>query len=278
MRRLLLILFTAAACFGGPPMQLARVVSQTVGTDELLLALAEPGQIAALSHLSRDARFTAVSREAAAHPQIPPSDAEGIVRFRPTLVLISSYSQPELVAQLERLHIRVMRFDQFNTLDEVYANLRRLAKELGTEAKAEALIARCQARVADLARRLKGVAPVRVMAPSSYGFIAGRDTTFQDLCDHAGALNVAAEAGLLGHAPTPSESVVTWKVDRLVLSGDDGAKALAAFRNLIPFRFMEVVKQGRYVLLKTHEISSVTFHRIDAYESLARQLHPERFR
>jgi iron complex transport system substrate-binding protein len=31
-----------------------RVVSQSVGTDELLLALAEPGQIAALSHLAND--------------------------------------------------------------------------------------------------------------------------------------------------------------------------------------------------------------------------------
>ena len=31
-----------------------RVVSQTVGTDELLLALAEPEQVAALSHLARE--------------------------------------------------------------------------------------------------------------------------------------------------------------------------------------------------------------------------------
>jgi len=37
----------AAPAIAGPPR---RVVSQTVGTDELLLALADPAQIAALSH------------------------------------------------------------------------------------------------------------------------------------------------------------------------------------------------------------------------------------
>jgi len=275
MRPLLVLLFTALACFGGPPV---RVVSQTVGTDELLLALAEPGQVAALSHLSRDARFSAVAKAAEAYPQIPQGDAEGILRHKPTLVLITNYSQPELVAQLQRLHVRLLRFDHFNTLEEVYANLRTLARELGAEAKAEALIVRCEARVGELARRLKGAQPVRVLVPSQYGFTAGRDTTFQDLCDHAGALNVAAEAGLVGHAPTPSEAMLTWKVDRLVLAGPDGEKALAPFQSLLPYRLMAVVKQGRYALLKSYELSCVTHLRIDAYESLARQLHPERFK
>lgn len=275
MRTLLAFLFVMTVCFGGPPV---RVVSQTVGTDELLLALAESGQVAALSHLSRDPRFSAVAKAAEAYPQIPPAGAEGILRHRPTLVLITNYSQPELVAQLDRLHIRLLRFDHFNTLQEVYANLRMLARELGAEAKADALIARCEARVGELARRLKGATPVRVLVPSQYGFTAGRDTTFQDLCDHAGALNVAAEAGLAGHAPNPSEAMLTWKVDRLVLAGPDGGKALAPFQSLLPYRLMAVVKQGRYALLKSHELSCVTHLRIDAYESLARQLHPERFR
>ena len=41
-----------------------RVVSQTVGSDELLLALAEPEQVAALSHLSRESIYSAVAEEA----------------------------------------------------------------------------------------------------------------------------------------------------------------------------------------------------------------------
>ena len=48
--------------------ELQRVVSQTVGTDELLVAIADPDEIAALSHLSRDSDFSAIAEQAAAYP------------------------------------------------------------------------------------------------------------------------------------------------------------------------------------------------------------------
>lgn len=274
MRTLLALLFVVRVCFGSPPV---RVVSQTVGTDELLVSLADPSQIAALSHLSRETNFSAVAKAALAYPQINSLDAEGILKFQPTLVLVTSYTQPELIAQLKRARVRLLRFDHFNTLEEAFANLRLLARELGAEARAEELIVQCQSRLAHLMQRLKGVQPVRVLAPSKYGFTAGRETTFQDLCDHAGAINVAGEAGLKGHPPTPSDSLLSWKVDCLVIAGNSGEAELTTFRKLLPYRYMDVVKRGRYVLLKPHELSCVTHLRIDIYESLARQLHPERF-
>jgi iron complex transport system substrate-binding protein len=274
MRALLAWLFTITMCFGGPPV---RVVSQTVGTDELLVSLAEPSQIAALSHLSREVAFSAVAKAALVYPQVHSRDAEGILTFKPTLVLVTSYTQPELLVQLQRSKVRLLRFDHFNTLEETYVNLRLLARELGAEAKAEALIAQCQSRLAQLTARLKGVQPVRVLAPSKYGFTAGRETTFQDLCDHAGAINVAGEAGLKGHLPTPADALLSWKVDCLVIAGDSAEAELAIFRKQLPYRYMDVVKRGRHVLLKPHELSCVTHLRIDIYESLARQLHPDRF-
>ena len=97
--RWLLAFLVSALLFGGPPK---RVVSQTVGTDELLLALAEPAQIVVLSHLSRDPEYSAVATEAARFPQLSQGDTETILRHRPDLVLVSSYTRPELLAQLQR--------------------------------------------------------------------------------------------------------------------------------------------------------------------------------
>ena len=57
-----------------------RVVSQTVGSDELLLALAEPEQIAALSHIARDPAYSVVAAEAKKFPQITQGDAETILK------------------------------------------------------------------------------------------------------------------------------------------------------------------------------------------------------
>lgn len=255
-----------------------RVVSQTVGSDELLLALAEPAQVAALSHISRERDFSAVAEEAKAYPQIAAGDAETILRFAPTLVLFADYSRGELVAQVKRTGVRVLVFDRYKTIEDAHANLRQLAHELGAaaEARAEKLITANQARLAQLKDRLRGAKPVRVLAPSSYGVIPGDESTFQDLCAYVAADNVAFSLGKLhGHAPAPSEQMLAWPIDFVVLAGRDRESALAPFRKLSPYQFMDAVKQGRAVLLEPWQLSCVSHRRIDAYESLARQLHPE---
>src|SRR6266850_1472150 len=183
----------AAPAIAGPPR---RVVSQTVGTDELLLALADPAQIAALSHPDRG----------------------------------------------------------------------------------EELVRSTQRRVAELARKLRGLRPVRVLAVSTYPFTAGSQTTFQDLCDHAGAVNVAAEAGLVGHASTPDEKLLTWNPQRLIASDTEGPDVAARLREMPAYRHLPALEAGRLVLLPGALMGSVTHHRVAAFEELARKLHPERFR
>lgn len=277
VRFFLFLLISTASLLAARPQ---RVVSQSVGTDELLLALADPGQIAALSHIGRDARFSATAAEAQRFPALKDSDAESVLRFRPDLVLAASFTRPETLALLRRAGVRLVVLDRFDTLEDVYASLRILGRELGQEARAEALIAQCRARVQALADRLKGVRPVRVLTAGAYPFTAGSGTTFQDLCDHAGALNVAAEAGLKGHAPTPSEKLLTWNAEVLVISGDrpDASDTRARLAEIPHYRVLPAFKAGRLVVIPGALMSSVSHHRIEAYERLARALHPERFR
>lgn len=272
LRLLALLLALLSSAWAAAPR---RVVSQAVGTDELLLALAAPGQIAALSHLSQDPQFSPVAAEARKHPAMKDSDAESALRFRPDLVLAASYTRPETLALLRRAGVRLVVLDRFDTLEDVYGSLRLLGRELGREAQAEALIAQCRSRVAALAGRLQGARPVRVLSAGIYPFTSGTGTTFQDLCDHAGALNVAAEAGLKGHAPTPSERLLVWNAEVLVAAGDASVKAqLAAIPH---YRALPAFKAGRLVVLPGAMLSSVSHHRIAAYEALAKALHPERF-
>lgn len=256
-----------------------RVVSQAVGTDELLLALADPDQIAALSHISQDARFSPVAADARKYPAIKDSDAESVLRYRPDLVLAASFTRPETLVLLRRAGVRLVVLDRFDTLDDVYASLRLLGRELGQEARAKALIAQCRARVDALAARLKGVRPTRVLSAATYPFTSGAGTTFQDFCDHAGAVNVAAEAGLRGHAPTPSERLLTWRTEVLVVSSDqpDGAEIRARLAEIPHYRALPAFQAGRIVVMPGPLMSCVSHHRIEAYERLAKALHPERF-
>lgn len=257
-----------------------RVVSQTVGTDELLLALAAPGQIAALSPLARDPDFCAAADDARSYPSIAANgDAESVLKFNPTLVLCADYSRAELVTQLKRAGTRVIVFDRYFTLADSYANLRLLGHELGREERAEHIIGECENRVAALEARLLHVRPVRVIAPSTFGVIPGAQTTFQDLCEHAGAENLAWTLGhIKGHGPQPSEAMLTWPVDFIVVGGTDLESALAPFRTLPPYAFMPAIKSNRAVLLPAALLSCVSHLRVEGYEIMARELHPEAFK
>lgn len=257
-----------------------RVVSQTVGTDELLLAVAAPEQIAALSHIAREPSFSAVAEQAANYPSIARGDAETILMYRPDLVLVADYSRGELVAQLRRAGVEVMSFTHYASLEDAFTNLRTLAARLGpaAAARAEAVITDVRGRADDLRERLSGATPVKVIAPSTYGVIGGAGTTFQDLCDFAAAENLAATlGGLEGHAPIPREQMLTWPVEKVVVAGEDVASALAPFLRLPPYAFMPAVREARVALIESYMLSSVTHHRIEGYERLARELHPERF-
>jgi iron complex transport system substrate-binding protein len=269
--------FAVALRAGPMPM---RVVSQTVGTDELLLAVAAPGQVAALSHLARDPEFSAVADEAKAYPQLQLNgDAESVIKFGPTLVLCADYSRPELVAQLRRAGVPVLIFNRYNTIEDAYANLRMLARLLGTEDRAEGVIADCRARVATLKRRLAGVTPIGVLAPSTYGLLPGAGTTFQDLCDHAGAENLAATLGhLVGNAPQPSEQMLVWPVDFVVVAGGTPSEGLAPYVDTPPYEYMAAVRERHVVLVPPWVLGCVSHRRVLGYEILARTLHPEAFR
>jgi iron complex transport system substrate-binding protein len=46
-------------------------------------------------------------------------------------------------------------------------------------------------------------------------------------------------------------------------------------RDLLPYKYIPAVQEGRAVILPSALLASVTHHRITGYELMARALHPE---
>ena len=274
MRWMAFLLCAAAFLAAAPPR---RVVSQAVGTDDLLMAVAEPSQIAALSHLGHDPRYAPSVAKAKRFPALRNSTAEEILRFRPDLVVTTGYAPPESLVLLRRAGVKVHVIQRFERLDEVLGSLRELGRLLGREAAADAVVKATETRVATLRQRLEGVKPVRVMSAGIYPFVSGADTSFQDICDHAGAVNAAAEAGLRGIVPMPGEQPLTWRVSVLIGPSEPGKDLAPQLKNLSPYRFLPALKQGRVVTVPGALLAATSHRRVEAYEWVARALHPERF-
>ena len=111
-----------------------RVVSLNLCTDELLLLLAPPAQIASITHLARDPRESVLWRQARRYPGNEGS-LESIARLQPTLVLTMGGGGKGVLAR--RLGLRLLDLPYPRSPAEVIGQARQVAAALGVPNAAE---------------------------------------------------------------------------------------------------------------------------------------------
>lgn len=170
----------------------ARVVSMNLCTDQLAMLVAAPGQIVALSELSRDPRLSAMARQARDYP-VHASGAEEVFWLKPDLVLAGTYTARASVAMLQRLGVRVEVFPIEERLAQIPEHLRRMGRLLGQEHRASVLIAEFEAGLA-AAQAAKG-SGARVAVYGANGYSSGTETLTHEILTLAGLRDIAVELG-----------------------------------------------------------------------------------
>ncbi|EPX82179.1 ABC transporter substrate-binding protein [Salipiger mucosus] len=178
------LVLTGAAALAQAP---ARVVSLNVCTDQLAMLLAAPGQIAAVSKLSRDPRTSSMAEAARDYP-VTGGAAEAVVLLEPDLVLAGRWTTRATVQMLERLGYWVETFDPATSLADARANIERMGALLGREDRAAEVIARFDARLAAL--RETPEARPRAVLYQPHGATAGPGSLADDILASAGIENI----------------------------------------------------------------------------------------
>lgn len=201
-----------------------RIVSLNPCLDAILLEVADPGQIAALSHYSRDpAEFPSV--EQARRFPVTHETAEEILLLEPDLVLTSIHSAPATRRALARMNIPVAQFGVPATITEDLRQIREIAARVGQPARGEALVRRIEAALASLAPP-PGAEPVPTLILQPGGLSPGNGTLQDDLLARAGLSNVSARYGVAFWGVVRLEQLVL-DPPRLLLSGGTGEAALS---------------------------------------------------
>jgi iron complex transport system substrate-binding protein len=255
------------------PARPVRIVSQALASDEMLFPMVAPERLVGLSSLSRDPKYSNVVAEAQHHPAPAIETVEDVVRLRPDLVFVTTYSRAETVQLLEATGAPVYRLAGFDDLDGVMANIRRVGAAVGEEAAAERMIAEMQRRLAAVAARRAGRPPLRVLSFSG-GFTAGRGTSFDDIVRRAGAINEAAARGIDKFPRLSEEQVLAWNPDVLVAGALPGEEP-AVRRRLVEGAATgqtTAAQRGQIVILDTRLLLAVSQHVVDAVERLADRL------
>jgi iron complex transport system substrate-binding protein len=196
---------------------LPTVASTNLCADQLVLTLADPGQVLSVSWLAADPEESVLA-EAAAGVPLNYATAEELLRLAPDVVIAGVYTAAYTGGMLRRLGYRVVELQPAETLVEVEASVRLVAQVVGQPARGEAVIEVMRRRAAAIAarRRAPGVEAV-VVRPG--GFTVGADSLTHELMRLAGLRNVAAERGLDRWGSLSMETLVTAEPALIVLIG-----------------------------------------------------------
>jgi len=170
-----------------------RIMSLNVCTDLLLLQLAPRSRIASVTFLAPQAA-KALFPGAADGIALNHGSAEDIVQVKPDLILDSGLGSPLTPAMARRVGARVVEVKNADSFEDIRQILRQVGAAVGAPARAEALIRRMDATLADLAahpprRRL------RVVAWSGGTAVPGKGSLTDAIITAAGAVNIAARPG-----------------------------------------------------------------------------------
>jgi iron complex transport system substrate-binding protein len=221
------------AAFAPPalPAKPMRIVSMNPCIDAVLMQVAEPQQIAAISHYSHDPRATSIPLDQALRFPAISGDAEEVIAAGPDLVISGPHVSIQTVAALKRLGIPVLQVPVPETVEDNKAQIRAIAEGIGQAAKGKALNDRIDAT---LARAATSKPPVSALIWQGSGLVPGTGTLADELLRLTGFENKSSALGLKawdilsieGLLASPPDVLLTGEAD-LGAGNADGGRMLS---------------------------------------------------
>lgn len=198
------------AAHAEPPQ---RIVSINLCADQLLLLLADPEQISALTHLSHEPAASLFHDKALAYPTTK-GLAEEVLPYQPDLVIAGEYGGIHTTTLLTKLGIRVEKLPIAENLDATLSNIRLIATLVGHPERGEAIVTHMQQRLATLSPRPEHPPLAAVYDPNGYS--VGINSLRGQAIALAGWRNAGDELGISSYGSLSLESMVRIKPDALI--------------------------------------------------------------
>jgi iron complex transport system substrate-binding protein len=238
------LLAAALLLFGGAAAaQPQRVMSLNLCTDELLLQLVPATRIASVSFLSRASEHPLFKAEDA-HVALNYGSVEEVLAQKPDLVL-TAIAPPTMKAFLQQARIPLVQVPLASNFDDIRRATRTVGRAVGETDKAEMLVAKMDAELAELAT----TRPARHIVVANWGGggeTLGRGTLFDAILDAAGGVNAASLLGDTRFGAFDFEQLLALRPDMIAFP--DAANAHPGLRReQIQHRTVQKFYAGRQI-------------------------------
>lgn len=264
-----------------------RIVSYSISTDEILMALVEPERIAALSRLVDDPGVSSIVKEAKQIPnRVQGQSVEGVLAFKPDLVIIPDFHPPEMLQSARELGLKVYIYKTPSNVEGVKRSIRQLAALTGEKEKGEEVIAKMDAKINKVQQRIATIPKdkrKRVIQLRSEGTFYAPDNSFGDVCRLAGVSDATLELHYPSAMEITQEKIVELNPD-IIFVPDwdyDGKHEIFGEQQKImnnpSYQGMKAVQEGKVYRISGALVLTVSQYIADAIEEVAGMSYPELF-
>lgn len=263
-----------------------RIVSTSLGIDEILLEIADSEQIAALTWSSHDEKMSCSAAKAKKYKRLQRS-VEGVAACKPDLVIASGNSgtSVEYIQSLRDLGMTVYITNLPRTEEDVKNRIISLGKAIGQKKRAEKLlkdINECLARVDEKVKNISEDKQAVIIAYGYEGPMGYPGGMFDNMCKRAKIRNGAAILDKPRFGTVPKERVIALNPDFIFLPiWETEANQAARFEKALledpALQTLKAIKERKLLKIPDAYRYSCSQYAIFGIEVMAKAVYPELF-
>jgi len=196
------------------------IVSLNPCLDAVLVEIADPEQVLALSHYSHDPGASSISLERAKRFGITGGTAEEVIALDPDMVVASRFIAPSARSAFERLGIRVETFDSPTSVEASLEQIRALAAATSNGAQGEELVGAIERSLSTPSEH----DPISTLLWQQGQIVPGEVTLISELLTRHGFVNHGVERGLKQADYVSLERLLAEPPELVLLAGDSAGQ------------------------------------------------------
>lgn len=251
------------------PQNAKRIASTSLAGDEILLEILKEthqlNRLVAISTLADNDNYSNIANEAKQIKGRAGRELESLINLRPDLIFLASYNQPAMIDRLRKSRITTFVLGGFNSFDQIKKNISDIGNIIGAHEAAQKIISNFDSTLA----AFKKSAPAKkysLLNFSTSSTLSGKNTTFDNIIEAAGATNLANKLKIEGWSKISVESLSTLNPDYIVAIGEANQKdqIFTQISQTPGYRHMQAVKNKKIILVDGRKLLAVSHHVLEA--------------
>ncbi len=266
------------------PHKPSRIVSLSLGTDEILVDLVPLERILALTYLADDPEISNISEQAKLVSKKVKANPEAIIALRPDVLFIADWQPIELIQTIRDAGVPVYVYKTPSTIEDVKYVIREIAHVVGEEQMGQQMVAQMDKQLGTIQKSLEKVRNEErktVVLFSLMGGIGGQGSLFDDICRYAGVVNGASKVGIGKYEMMTKEQIIAANPDVFIMptwnyNGKTKVEDFkAGVRDDPAFQSLGAIQKEQLYTIPDRHLSSSSQYIVQGVVDVAKAAYPQ---